>query len=420
MELLTEAQHEFQLTDDSKTLISEIKKFNNRFLKLEPDISDETTTFFKEMYDNILDAKKDFKKTSVKNFSINEVTSQTQIPKPDSFHPHFFPDEIIKSIDTIASHTMSFDYTISKRSVNVQLVFMDKNSISEIEQQYTQYVEMIYIITHLLNNYSSIECGKNLSLFIYLTDFKKKVPMSSLDEFDTKHVNTAYSDICTTNSHIVIYRNEELVKVLIHELFHNYGLDFSRVKYTSMKEKMLKLFPIKTDCELTESYAEFFGEIINIAITTYYLDDSVKMPTYIHNAHYLLFYEKLFSLIQSVKVLYKIGLEYENLYLQDEVSNTLRNNIYYNENTNVFCYYIVKNILLFNCPEFITFCNKRNLQLLDFRKTNVTLDLFYEFIKDHHNDKRFLQIIHKIEKNIQSIEHPLLKYTARISCIEMN
>lgn len=420
MELLRETKHEFRLTDNSKTLITELQKFNKRYLKMEPVLTDETTTFFKEMYDNILDAKKDFKKTSVKNFSINEVTSQTQIPKPDSFHPHFFPDEIIKSIDAIASHTMSFDYTISKRSVNVQLVFMDKNSISEIEQQYTQYVEMIYIIIHLLNNYSSIECGKNLSLFIYLTDFKKKVPMSSLDEFDATHVNTAYSDICTRNSHIVIYRNEELIKVLIHELFHNYGLDFSRIKYNSTKEKMLKLFPIKTECELTESYAEFFGEIINVAITTYYLDDSVKLGVYITNAHYLLFYEQLFSLVQSVKILHKIGLEYENLYLNDEVSKTLRNNMYYSENTNVFCYYIVKNILLFNCPDFLTFCSKRNLQLLDFRKTDATLDLFYEFIKEHHNDKILVQIIHKIEKNIQSIEHPLLKYTARISCIEMN
>ena len=420
MELLYENQHEFQLSDNSKTLISEIKKFNNRFLKLEPDISDETTAFFKEMYNNILDARNDFKKTSIKNFNINEVTSQTQIPKPDSFHPHFFPDDIIQSIDTISSHIMTFDYTISKRTVSVHLVFMDKNSISEIEQQYTQYIEMIYIITHVLSNYSSIECGKNLSLYVYLTDFKKRVPMSPLDEFDTKHVNTAYSDICTTNSDIVIYRNEELVKVLIHELFHNYGLDFSRIKYDSMKEKMLKLFPIKTDCELTESYAEFFGELINIAITTYYLDNSVKIATYVHNAHYLLFYEKLFSMIQSVKVLHKIGLEYENLYLQDELSITLRNNIYYNENTNVFCYYIVKNILLYNCPEFLTFCNKRNLQLLDFRKTNVTLDLFYEFIKEHHNNRQFLQIIRKIEKNIQNIEHPFVKYTARISCIEMN
>ena len=420
MELLRENKHEFQLTDDSKTLITELKKFNQRYLKMEPDISDETTDFFKEMYDNIVDAKQDFKKTRVKNFNIHEITSQTQIPKPPSFHSHFFPDNIIQSIDATTSHTMSFEYTISKRTVNVQLVFMDKNSISEIEQQYTQYVEMIYIITHMLNNYSSIECGQNLSLYIYLTDFKKNVPMSSLEEFDTKHVNTAYSDICTTNSHIVIYRNEELLKVLIHELFHNYGLDFSRVKYTKMKERMLELFPIKTDCELTESYAEFFGEIINVSITTFYLDDSVKLSTYIKNAHYLLFYEQLFSLVQSVKILHKIGLEYENLYLHDEISKTLRNNMYYSEKTNVFCYYIVKNILLFNCPEFITFCTKRNLQLLDFRKTDATMDLFYEFVKEHHNDKKFIRIINKIEKNIHNIDHLFLKHTARISCIEMN
>jgi len=125
-------------------------------------------------------------------------------------------------------------------------------------------------------------------------------------------------------------------------------------------------------------------------------------------------------MFQCVKILYKIGLGYENLYLQDDLSKSLRNNIYYRENTNVFCYYVVKNILLFNCDDFVGFCYDKNLQFLDFRKTDTTLNFFYDFVKSRYNDKKLLNVIHKTEKNINNISNKLLKNTARISCIELN
>ena len=417
MELLHNSTYEHQLTDNSKILIEELHKFNTKYLKMTPDISKTKYDFFKKMYNDIINAKKDFKKQRSKQFTRHEITSVNQIPKPESFHPHFFPDEIIKTIDANSTHYLSYDYKIGNRTVSIFLVFLDDNAVEM--DYYEHYTELIYVVTHILNNYSSIECGKNLQLYIYLTDFKKTVPNSSLDEFDTKHVNTAYSDVCALNSQIVIYRSEEWVKVLIHELFHNYGLDFAKVNYDELKRKMKELFPIKSDFEMAESYAEFFGEIINIAITTFYLDEEISLDMYLKNAQYLLFYEQLFSLIQSVKIMYKIGLSYENLFLQDEASISLRNNIYYQENTNVFCYYVVKNILLFNCDDFITFCTDRNLQLLDFRKTDTNLNYFYDFIQKRYKNKSMINIIHKIEKKLKDISNPFLKNTARISGIEL-
>ena len=417
MELIQEYNYDHQLTEESKLIIEELQKFNKSFLKLTPDISNKMSEFFKEMYDNILEAKRDFKKQYKSHLYLHDITSAKQIPKPDSFHSHFFPNKIIEHINTNSTRYLTYDYKLGKRTVSIKIVFMD---IADTNVDfYNYYVEIIYIITHILNNYSSLECGKNLELYIYLTDFKKKIPNSNLEEFDTKHVNTAYSDVCTSNSQIVLYRSEEWVKVLIHELFHNYGLDFSKIKYNNLKNKIKDIFPIKSDFELTESYAEFFGEIINISLTTFYLNENTSISLYVKNCHYLLFYEQLFSLFQCVKILYKIGLSYENLYLKDEVSKSLRDNIYYREKTNVFCYYVVKNILLFNYEDFIKLCSEKNLQLLDFRKTDTMLNHFYNFIKSKHNDKKLINIIRKIEKNLNNVSNNLLKKTARISCIEL-
>ena len=80
---------------------------------------------------------------------------------------------------------------------------------------------------------------------------------------------------------------------------------------------------------------------------------------------------------------------------------------------------MVKNILLFNYEDFIKLCSEKNLQLLDFRKTETMLNHFYNFIKSKHNDKKLINIIRKIEKNLNNVSNNLLKKTARISCIEL-
>ena len=65
-------------------------------------------------------------------------------------------------------------------------------------------------------------------VFIYSTELTKNLPNSNIDILDQIHVNTAFTYSCIEQSNeIVIFRKEEWLKVLIHESFHNFGLDFS-------------------------------------------------------------------------------------------------------------------------------------------------------------------------------------------------
>ena len=74
--------------------------------------------------------------------------------------------------------------------------------------------------------------------------------------------------------------------------------------------------------------------------------------------------EKLYSVYQLVKILDYMGLRYEDLILKNRMNKTL-----YKESTNVFCYYILKSILLYNSNEFIEWCLKHNTLLLNIDKT---------------------------------------------------
>ena len=50
--------------------------------------------------------------------------------------------------------------------------------------------------------------------------------MSSAEILSPDIVNTGLTRRCATDNEVVIYRQEEWFKVLIHELIHGFGLDF--------------------------------------------------------------------------------------------------------------------------------------------------------------------------------------------------
>ena len=66
-------------------------------------------------------------------------------------------------------------------------------------------------------------------------------------------------------SKIVIYRDEEWFKVLIHELFHNLDLDFSTMNISKIRQKLLYKFEIKSKYNIYETYCEIWARILNIA-----------------------------------------------------------------------------------------------------------------------------------------------------------
>jgi hypothetical protein len=78
----------------------------------------------------------------------------------------------------------------------------------------------------------------------------------------------------------------------------------------------------------------------------------------------------------------------------DEIINNFQEN--YKEKTNVLSYFIITNILLFNYVDFLSWCDRNNNNLYDFKKTNKNLLEFCKFIKNKYNDEIFLQNINKM------------------------
>ena len=75
----------------------------------------------------------------------------------------------------------------------------------------------------------------------------------------SSYVNSGFTD----GTFITLYRTEENLKVLIHELFHSLCLDFSSVKYEDLRTKMKGIFDVKSEFEISESYSEYWATILN-------------------------------------------------------------------------------------------------------------------------------------------------------------
>jgi hypothetical protein len=111
-------------------------------------------------------------------------------------------------------------------------------------------------------------------------------------------------------------------------------------------------------------------------------------------------YEKTFSIVQAIKILDHMNLTYKDLYKNDDVC-IYKRNFFYHENTNVFSYYIIKCIIMYNLEDFIFWCMENNMNLLDFHKTNRNVEKFILFIKSKYKNKSFVNAIEENENKFK-------------------
>ena len=94
------------------------------------------------------------------------------------------------------------------------------------------------------------------------------------------------------------------------------------------------------------------------------------------------------------------------------------------ENTNVFCYYILKLILLYNNNEFLVWCQKNNSNIITFDKTSGNLDKLSNFFKKKYKSKKLLKDIYQMENIYNKLRRSLKKnpllLTSRQTICESN
>jgi hypothetical protein len=359
-------------------------------------INNKTKDILQELFNEFNNSYNYIKKMSPFKANIKKILNTNDITTPKNFNSKSFPQQIRNHINENIMSEITYKFSLYKREVRVYFI-LENEHIEHSLDVYNKYVEVIAMWLYILNLYASTDCANTIQIYLYLTSLEKKLPNSNIYILDENNVNTAFTTTCPKDSEIVIFRKEEWLKVLVHETFHNFGLDYSMMNNSQMNNCILNIFDVNSQVNSYEAYTEFWAEIINALFCSFFsLKNKHDYQEFLSNAEFYINFERTFSFFQLTKTLRFMGLTYKDLYSKTEQSRIKRDNLY-KEKTNVLAYYVLKTILINNFQGFLNWCKTNNFSLLNFNKTPRTLNDLCKFIEKNYKTKSMLEGVKESE-----------------------
>lgn len=283
-----------------------------------------------------------------------DITETNKVVIPEHLHnSDFVGQETLNSIKVNPSHnSVSFSMFGSEILINI--------SKYGLRESVSKYLIGMISWLHVLKNFLPAE----LNIYLYLLPHNKK--LTEINPYSPDNVNSGYSYYTRTEADIVIFRKEEWFKVFLHETFHSCHLDFAGLCACSIK----KLFKIKSEYRVYESYTECWARLINCIYHSYY--QKKRLTEVIRE-------EVVYSIQNAAKVLAYTGHSYRELFNSES----------YREDANVFCYYVLTAILLYRYDAFINWCQTNNEKLF---KYIVQPDKLVDYMKTVYREPELIRL----------------------------
>ena len=356
---------------------------------------------------------------------LQEFPKGDRVPLSDLFNSRFVVQTIRNYVTKYIKGYLIFDATIMDHHIRFYFALLQPDDLLK-SYKFEKFLKYALLWMYMAILHAPSHCAQHLNIFCFLTPFKKTLPKNQYEILSPEHCNSAVTTSCIKNGEICIFREEEFLKVLIHESFHIFGLDFSNLPTRKINRSINKIFPIKSELNLFEAYSETWASILNALFCAYsFLDKNEGVDDFILYADVCVQCEQMFSLFQCSKVLDFMGIEYPNLYKKDTLSYNVRRYLY-RENTNVFSYYIIRSIIMFHLYRFLNWCKNNNTHLYNFHKSMKNIDRFGKFISTNYNKEDFIKKLGELNKFKLKMEkkqvyppNRMLVNTLRMSLCEM-
>ena len=280
------------------------------------------------------------------NYIINTKTIQTR----NNVLEHIDTTEFIHAnISNYINSNLNiqYNYSITDNTNNINLNLNYYSSNNNIPHSFfnnlIQHILLLFYCFNIKN--------KNSDIFIYDVPINKQLDDS--DIFYPVHINSAYSIPYTGK--IVIFRQEELYKVLIHELLHIFHFEIDEPStdcgiYCS-------LYSITSDVILVnEAVVELYAVVFNTILFTLKMYKKIN----INKIAQILNIELHFNLYQIAKILNHSKFKS----FDDFLCKNCNTNFIRQQKTNIISYILIKTILLFNLNDIKNITNRDTIDLL--------------------------------------------------------
>jgi hypothetical protein len=322
----------------SKETIQLLKKINKINKNIFHDDNLSKNKFFMDLYKKI---KKIIKSKNINNININSINIILVNDKPNKYlvENKFTSKNIYNKILNKLKYCHKCIF-----GNNTLIYFTEKKVINN------NIIINIFKIIKLLKTLFKRENYEQTIIYFEI-DEKKKFPKIKESALGPDNVNSGLTFLDThKNGNIILYRKQEVLKVLIHELIHSNLIDSNIIFSKNLKDFSNK-FCVNYNILLNEAFTESFATIINLFYIHIICNFNIKE---LDN----MFYNELYY---SDYICSKII----NFYNILKISDVLKKGDYCKSNfpqkTNVFAYYILKNILLKKHIEFGKILEKYNI-----------------------------------------------------------
>ena len=182
----------------------------------------------------------------------------------------------------------------------------------------------------------------NLNLIDYLG--KKTLPLNPREPLKAKHVNSGLTTFYrfTNRADVLVYRREEMCKVLIHELIHAHDID-SKFISNSGESRLARIFCLSR-LEVNEAFTDAFACLLNIILFTCFEKGEIVERLILHFEN-----EIGFIKAQAYKVIKHTGYNKQCTHI-------------INTDTNAMSYYVFKAIIFDNFDDYLEFLKHNKLQ----------------------------------------------------------
>jgi hypothetical protein len=406
--------------------------------------------------------KKTVKVTTPRNLPMPADMREQVLSSGGSKGSTYFPEEIQDHILNEPSTATTYHFKVYDRKVNDRKVYDRKvddrkvvlhfvvfddtlntlNTLNTLKENKNknmdEHARRVSALIHLVSAHAARPaCSSTLNIYIYMTDFKKRFPTEKGQPLDAIHANTGMAYHCAKNNDVVVYRKEEWFKVLIHELFHAFGLSFIESDmetevHAGMQRSLQRMYAISHPVRIYETYCEIWARILNVVFDCFMNDDATTKslnPIQATDLQLQVFMECVmdglhenarFAQQQCAKLMRYMDITYATLANPTKENREIVSKKY-RENTNIFAYYVLTCVLLHSPEEFIVWCYKNNPftrskprnNILQFRTIPSNFNGFMELLR--HCKQRCPDLDLDLDLDLDSLDADVLGSSMRMS-----
>lgn len=350
------------------------------------------------------------------------------------FNPEIYGEftslDIQKDIELNLPYRKKLEYRLDNIRLNLKVY----SAVSNYKPR-NSLLDKIFFLYYIQNK-------NEINLTLWLSKKKKELKLEREHRYiGPKEINSGCTSFGPDGRQVSIWREEELNKVLIHELFHSLDLE-DRMNTSDLENFVYQHFDVRRDNKLTifENYVEVMADILNVFFLVedtfnYSINKSQRLNTLkksnttLHGIlrekkdmfRDIIWIEKCWIMFQAAKVLHyyrysKIEDFYFPRMIPEEQKTTK-----YEQKSNVFSYIILRSLCFFRLNKFLALCRKYNTSYL--LEYNIPTDIMIKFWKDTLNNSKYQKQINKLLELMRDIESkkntkPIVFKSMRMTCVE--